>query len=297
MNTVSKPIILGLLAVTLWSSSAVVAKIAESSVGYILLTVSTFIIGFITFLAVTEYQGSTRTKLQTLRTNGSLKEFILYSGCTGIFMGLYYYTYYFSIQSPYSVQANLINYLWPTLTPLFAALLFKSSDSISLRGIVALLISFVGCGVVVTGLSISSLTITIYHISAFVAAVSAALYMNFAMLAEEVEENLSLIYMIALGVSFPFVILPALTQPVYIQLTSQTFIYLIYVSVFTFVIANLTWTRSLIEGNTSRISSLAYFIPVFSTILLALVAPPDTPLIAVLIGGSLVVFGQVITED
>lgn len=236
-------------------------------------------------------------RLENLRDDGLLKKYMLYSASTGLFIGVYYYSYYFSIQSPYSVQANLINYLWPTITPILAATLFKSSKPIGYRSVAALLISFIGCGIVITGFSISSFTFTIYHLSAFVAALSAGLYMNFAILAEDVIDDLPLIYMFALGVSTPFVILPAFVLPVTIAFTAETGLFILYVTAFTFVIANLSWTRSLIEGDTSRISALAYFIPIFSTALLALVSTPETPLVAVLVGGGLIVTGQIISRD
>lgn len=293
----STPFLLGLLAVVLWSTSSVVAKLAESSVGYIALTLSLFLIGFVVFLSVAYINIPIKEKLTSLSENNQLKPYLLYSAATGLFMGTYYYTFYFSIQSPYSVQANLINYLWPTLTPILSATIFKSSKPLDYKSVLALIISFIGGAIVVTGFSLTSFTLSIYHIAAFIAALTASLYMNFAMLAEDILDNLPLTYAIALGVALPFLIIPAFTQPVTIEPTLQTGVFILYVSVFTFVIANLTWTRSLIEGDTSRISSLAYFIPVFSTALLAIIAPPETPLSAIIIGGGLILLGQVLSKD
>lgn len=293
----STPFVLGLLAVFLWSTSSVVAKLAETSVGYIALTTSMFLIGFIVFLGITYSNIPIKEKLMLLSEKNQLKPYLLYSAATGLFMGVYYYTYYFSIQSPYSVQANLINYLWPTLTPFLAAAVFKSSKPIDKNSVIALLISFIGCAIVVTGFSLSSFTITIYHIAAFIAALTASLYMNFAMLAEDIFDNLPLTYTVALGAALPFVIMSVFTQPLTIEPTLRTGGFILYVSIFTFVMANLAWTRSLIEGNTARISSLAYLIPIFSTVLLAIIEPPDTTLSAIIVGGGLILLGQILTTE
>lgn len=296
-TTNSKPLLLALLSVLLWSTSSVVAKLAESSVGYIGLTISMFSIGFIVFFGVAQNRMPIKQKLTELRSNNVLKTYLFYTSATGIFMGIYYYTFYFSIQSPYSVQANLINYLWPTITPVLAATVFKSSKSLGYKSIIALLLSFIGCTIVITGFDLQSISLTKYHLSAFIAALSAGLYMNFAMMAEDILDELPLIYMLGLGFALPFVILPAFIQPVTLQVTFETGAYILYVSVFTFVIANLAWTRSLIGGNTSQISALAYFIPVFSTILLTLISTPEQPLSIVLLGGGLIIAGQVLSKD
>lgn len=296
-STDSKPLLLALLSVLLWSTSSVVAKIAESSVGYISLTISMFLVGFIIFFGVAQNRLSIRQTLTDLHNNNVLKRYLVYTAATGLFMGLYYYTFYFSIQSPYSVQANLINYLWPTITPVLAATVFKSSKSLGYKSLIALLLSFIGCTIVITGFDLQSISLTKYHLSAFIAALSAGLYMNFAMMAEDILDELPLIYMLGLGAALPFVILPAFIQPVTIQATVETGVYILYVSIFTFVIANLAWTRSLIEGNTSQISSLAYFIPVGSTILLTLVSTPEQPLSIILLGGGLIIAGQVLSTD
>jgi drug/metabolite transporter (DMT)-like permease len=297
MDLRSNPLVLALLSVLFWSTSAVVAKIGEGMIDSITIVVSQFIIGFVLFAIISQYNGSIKHKLLTLQEEDDLEQFTLYAGLTGLFLGLYYYTFYFSIQSPFSVQANLINYLWPTITPLLAALLFKSSKPIGYKSIVALIVSFIGCGIVITGLSIDSFEVTIYHISALIAALSAGLYMNFAMLAEEVQDDISLVYMIALGTILPFVAVLVYTQTIEVNFSLRAIPYAIYIGVFPFVFANLAWTRSIINGNTSKISKLAYLIPVSSTLLLAIISPLQTTFLALVLGGGLVIIGQMIADD
>jgi len=137
MKQISKSYIYALLSVLLWSTVATAFKIGLKTLSplYLILTASVF--SLITFFAVILFQGKVRD-LFAVSWSGLGKSALL-----GLLNPFGYYLILFQAYSLLPAQvAQPLNMIWPVTLALLSAPLLK--QKITVRNIVAILISFVG---------------------------------------------------------------------------------------------------------------------------------------------------------
>jgi len=137
MKRLSKAYIYALLSVLLWSTVATAFKLGLQTLSplYLILTATTF--SLLTFFVVILIQGKTR-ELFTVTWTGLGKSALL-----GALNPFGYYLILFQAYSLLPAQvAQPLNMVWPITLALLSAPLLK--QKITIRNIVAILISFVG---------------------------------------------------------------------------------------------------------------------------------------------------------
>jgi drug/metabolite transporter (DMT)-like permease len=154
---------IGLVAVLLWSSLAVLTAASGTMPPFELLAI-TFAIGGVTLWLARP--GAARALRQPWP--------VWLLGVGGLFV--YHAAYFVALRNAPPVEAGLINYLWPTLIVLFSALL--PGEHLRWQHIAGCLLALVGAALVVTGgrgLSLDP-AYTLGYAAALVAAVTWAIY-------------------------------------------------------------------------------------------------------------------------
>ena len=253
-----KEYIYAIISVLLWSTTATVTKILLGNLDsmQILLLGSLFAVVFL--LIINCIKGN----LKEIR-NYKLKDhfMIFVIGILGTF--LYNLFLFLGINTMQASQAFIINYLWPIMTVVFACIFLK--EKITIRKIIAIIISFIGVIIVssngnLLNIEKSSVIGTIYCI---LAAIS---YGLFSVLNKKQNYNkftsMMLYYLISFCISLIYCIcakrsfLPGMNQ----------LLGLLWIGVFTSAIAFTSWALALENGDTARISNIAYITPFISLV-------------------------------
>lgn len=209
--------------------------------------------------------------------------------------------FYFSIQAGPSIPANLINYLWPVLTPVLAVYLFqRPDDQITLYELAALLLAFIGAIIAVGNLPISlSLSVSgfrVSYVAALVAAISAAVYLNALDIAQDYISSISLTYFLGILFALPFLLISIPLMGLSWQLTTDSIPLILLYGLVGFAGGQLAWGRAITRGNKIVISGLAYLTPILSTLFLFIFVDANlTESMAA--GGVLIVISNVLLND
>lgn len=295
------PISYGLFSIFLWSLSASIADFLTGAVNYLGFTIGILLCGLL-FFGVDSYRKRHRfrRRYRALSRKEQYK-FLGSIGLFGILLVLYDLTFYFSIQAGPSVPANLINYLWPVLTPIFAVYLFRRpGDEITPYELSALLLAFAGAAIAVWdfsgGATILASEIRISYVAALVAAVSAALYLNALDMAQDYIDSVTLTYFLGLVFALPLLILATFVFELSIQITTDSIPLVVAYGFVGFAGGQLAWGRAITRGNKVVISALAYLTPILSTLFLfVLVDATLTQSMAA--GGTLIIVANVLLND
>lgn len=300
-NSIFEPISYGLFSVFLWSLSASIADFLTGDANYLAFTLGILVCGLL-FFGVDSYRK--RDQFLSEYTSLSKREKYVFLGSIslfGMFLTIYDLTFYFSIQAGPSIPANLINYLWPVLTPIFAVYLFRRpNDEITLYELATLLLAFVGAVIAVGDLS-SSLSLSlsgfrISYLAALVAAISAAVYLNLLDIAQDYVSSISLTYFLGILFALPplLISIPLFGLPW--ELTTNSLPIIFLYGFVGFAGGQLAWGRAITRGNKIVISGLAYLTPILSTLLLfVLVDATLTESMAA--GGVLIIISNVLLND
>ena len=293
---------LALATVFLWSLSAPGAKFVNEEANYITLPLIRFGCGAIIFGIWLWYDwNDCRDRLSELAggdDNGSVVRFGAVLLLFGVFLLVYDLTFLFSIQNGPSIPANVINYLWPLFFPALGAFVFRRSDStFGWFELGVLTVAFCGAALIAGGTANSFfINAQFTYFLAFVAAVSAAVYMNLLSIAQDIVDSTPLIFFVGLIVALCLESAAIILIGVDIRFDYDSLPLLVLYGFGTFGLGHFTWSQAINLGEDVLISSLAYLTPVLSTIFLHLfVNAPFTETIA--FGAVLIIVAQVLLND
>ena len=139
------------VSILLWSTSATVTKLLLSNLNSMqILFISSFI-AFIFLLIINLVKGNLK-ELKKYKLKDYVQIFII--GLLGTF--LYNLFLYLGISKMQASDAFIINYLWPIMTVLCACIILK--EKLTLRKIIAIIISFIGVVIVAGNGNILNIT-------------------------------------------------------------------------------------------------------------------------------------------
>lgn len=257
-------------AVVLWGSLAVLG-VSLSHLPPFLLTGLGLLIGSLVSLPLSKF------RLRDLKVSKKA----LAIGVYGLFG--YHAALFAGLQNAPSVQANLVNYLWPLLIVVLAPL-FISGTTLKLRHVVAGVVGFVGAGLaILSGTELVS-GFAIGYVFAFFGAI---FWSTYSLLSKALAIKTA-----AIG-TFGFVSgLLALAAHLVFEPLTQIALWdwplLLALGLGPLGMSFYLWNYALKTGNPQRVGLIAFLTPLLSTTLLLLVT--DTPLSPLLALAAVLIF-------
>jgi drug/metabolite transporter (DMT)-like permease len=251
-------------AVVLWGSLAALG-VSLSHLPPLLLTGIGLLIGSLVSLPLSKF------KLNDLKVSKKA----LAVGVFGLFG--YHAALFAGLQNAPSVQANLVNYLWPLLIVVLAPLFIKGTK-LSARQVLAALVGFAGAALAILSGSELVSGFAIGYVFAFMAAIFWATY---SLLSKRVAFRTA-----AVG-TFGFVSgLMAIAAHLFFepqaQLALSDWPLLVLLGLGPLGLSFYLWDYALKTGNPQRVGLIAFLTPLISTALLLLVTGiPLSPLLAI----------------
>lgn len=277
-----------MLAVVLWAtispfSKLMLYEISEIELLFLTMSIATgtlFILNLLT------------KKLHILKTY-RLKDYLILLGFGALGIYLYTLTYNMGIARLKASEACIINYLWPMMIVIFSVPILH--EKMTLRKLVACMISFLGIVVIVTKLDFSNLEFDSMSgiICCLIAAVS---YGLFSVLNKKVEYDqcvaMMLFYFCAAVLSgFQFL----LSGQEYIPLMSmKNHLLIAWIGMMPNALGYLFWNIAIVKGDTSKISNLAYISPFLALLFSALVLKEEISAYAII--GLLMIIGGIFLQ-
>jgi len=219
-----------------------------------------------------------------------VKDYLTFAYMGGLGIFLYYILYFSSLIFISAQETTIINYLWPIMVIVFASLILK--ERITLKKIIAILLSFMGVYIVVSHDTLSSFTSSniIGVLLAFLGAVS---YSLFSVLGK--KYNYDIIASMALYYLFSFIfIIPTILFFSEIIIPSiKAFIGLLWLGLFSASTGNVLWFLVLKDGETSKMANMIYLVPFISLVYIYFLTG-EKILLSSLIGLILIVLGILI---
>lgn len=290
------------LAVLIWSTTATIAVWLRPSANFLGIVIVQYASGL--FVLGCWVIGQWKTIQQQLEANVfhsssvSLSNFLLRMLGGGIAMWGYHILYFFALQRGPSVPVNLINYLWPLFLPFLGVYFFDLENPHWGRwewGLLGLAL----LGVVFITWSPEARLVTqwgISHTATLGAALLAGMYINLARWGRRQVHSVAFWYGGSILLSAPIVLGGIGLAPVDIHISRPALPWLLFLGAAGMGGAQLAWIHALETAPTLWVSSLAYLIPVLSTLLLVLIV--DAPLTgSVALGGVLVVVSNILLHD
>jgi drug/metabolite transporter (DMT)-like permease len=189
-------------------------------------------------------------------------------GIAGIFG--YHFLYFSAFKFAPAVETNLINYLWPLLIVLLSPL-FLSDYKLKAHHIIGAAIGLMGAGLIITG---GQLELNFYHLRGYLLAAGAALtWACYSLMTKRLPSfPTGAVGTFCLGSGILALIAFWLTSPTAhpIQLVPSDWLALILLGIGPMGAAFFTWDAALKRGDPRVIGSLAYLIPMTSTLVLFL---------------------------
>lgn len=192
----------------------------------------------------------------------TIKDYLLMAliGIPGTFF--YYIFYYSGTDLMPASQAFIINYLWPIMSVLFACIILK--EKLTLKKIIAIVISFCGVAIVIGGAFKEFDTKTL--LGAMLCILGAVSYGVFTALNQKFQYNKSMSLMMSYLVTFVITtIVNGVDGNLFMPRSDQMAGFL-WNGIFTVAIANTLWVMALAKGKTAKISNLAYITPFLSSV-------------------------------
>ncbi len=279
-----KSFIYALIAIFFWSTIATVSKLLLNSMDSMqVLAISSFF-AFLFLLVLNLIKGN----LKELKKYHPKDYAILFGvGLLGTF--LYNLFLYWGMERMEGGKAFIINYLWPLMIVLFACIILK--EKFTLQKLVATLLSFGGV-ILITAGDIAGGTDPLGALFCVCAAVS---YGLFSVLNKKCNYNnylaMMLYYLFAFLLAAGYLaieggqLLPTLSQ----------IPGLLWSGIFTYAIAYTFWALALADGETAKISNLAYITPFLSLVWTTLILKEPFDPLALL--GLLLIVGGILIQN
>ena len=258
-----KSYIYAVITVLIWSTLATVVKIVLSDIPNFEALAISSAFAFVFLLIVNIISGSIKEMKQY-----RLKDYLMMSGLG--FLGLFMYSalYYYGIAVLSSQEACILNYLWPMMIVVFACLLLK--EKLTVRKIIAMLLSFAGIIVLSFGSGGSSSGNRLFGIIACV--VAAVCYGLFSVLNKKHSLNQSVTMMwIWLTVAICSTVAGLIFEK-WLPIIGWQWAGIAWLGIVVNAVAYLLWALALKGAKDSaKIANLAYLVPFLSIVLSAVV--------------------------
>ena len=270
------------VSILLWSTSATVSKLLLGSINSMQILLISSFLAFIFLFIVNAIKGNLKL-IKEFKLKDYKQLFII--GLLGTF--LYNLFLYLGINHMQASQAFIINYLWPIMTVIFACIILK--EPMTFKKVIAIILSFLGVIIVTSNGNLfhidkSSLLGAFYCV---LAAISCGLFSVF-----NKQNNYNkyvstmLFYLLSFFISFIYILI---SKVWFIPQTNQL-LGLIWTGVFTSAIGITSWTLAIENGDTAKISNLAYITPFLSLIWTGLILK-ETISIYAIVGLILIILG------
>jgi drug/metabolite transporter (DMT)-like permease len=196
-------------------------------------------------------------------------------GVLGLFG--YHAALFAGLQNAPSVQANLVNYLWPLLIVVLAPLFIKGTK-LSSRQVVAALVGFTGAALAILSGSELVSGFAIGYVFAFVAAI---IWATYSLLSKRVAFRTAAVGTFGFVSGLMAIAAHLLFEP-QTQLALSDWPLLVLLGLGPLGLSFYLWDYALKTGNPQRIGLIAFLTPLISTALLLLVTGiPLSPLLAI----------------
>jgi len=192
----------------------------------------------------------------------------------------YHAALFAGLQNAPSVQANLLNYLWPLLIVVLAPILIRGT-TLTLRHLLAALAGFTGAG-----LAILSGTELVggFAIGYVFALIAAFLWATYSLLSKRIAFRTQAVGTFATVSGLLALGMHVLFEPT-TAITATDWILLVAIGVGPMGASFYLWDYALKTGNPQRVGLIAFLTPLFSTTLLLVVTgTPLSPLLAISAG-------------
>ncbi|MGB6328796.1 MAG: DMT family transporter [Halarcobacter sp.] len=275
--------ILGLLTILLWSSLALFTVNAGNIPAFLLLSISFLVASLIGLLLLKKQ----KRKLKDL-LNIPYKVYII--GVVGLFG--YHFFYFLAIKNAPAVEANLINYLWPLLIVLFSA--FLPNEKLKWFHILGTLLALSGAFLLV--LKDGSLEFESKYLLGYsFALIAAFLWASYSVISKTLKH-------IPTFAVTGFCIITAILSFISHLIFEQTYIPT-NLEFFSAIMLGLgpvggafyLWDFALKNADIKILGSLAYLIPLLSTLLLVFMGIADMTT-TIIIACVLIILGSLISS-
>jgi len=256
---IDKSIIFAFISSIIWGMSFLATKIAVIEIPPITLGFLRFLIAYITLLFI--------TKLLKIEEKIEKKHifFIVMMGFTGVTLSFVFENY--GLQYTSASNASLIISTVPIFTLIFNAFVLK--EKISKMIVFGIILSFIGIYFLLFGFSLKMNFNFKGDIIMFFASFSWVAYtyftktkMHYSVLT--ITKYLSLYGLILF---IPFMIIEwIVSKGITIQMSGIGLISLLYLGIICSALAYLLWNTALRDGDSKRVNSFIYLIPIFSII-------------------------------
>lgn len=227
--------------------------------------------------------GTTKTLIKGMRIEPQLLNGLKNAALSGVFIGLWYFGFYQALQYGPKIETTIIAFIWPLLS-VFAMRIFAKdlAKPLTLKSWLLILASFIGVVGIVLNNSASSGSEGFWGFFwAILAAIGSGLYLPFAVKASKSFSaklgtgvkttfySVSISNTIALITAGAAMIL--FKYPLdFTRIDISSFIYCIVIGLGVYLFAEIAWTWAFKETASLTLSSLPYFSPAVSVLLLAI---------------------------
>lgn len=249
----SKGNVFGIFAILIWSSLGVLGVFANNVPPFFMLFVCFFIASILGLI----YCKIKSCKISTFKQ----KPKVYLVGIIGLFG--YHFFYFFAIKNAPSVEANLINYLWPLLIVLFSA--FLPDNKLQKHHIIGAIFGFLGAFFLI-GLNANFKVQFLFgYASAIIAAVFWSSYSVISRTFKNVSSTIILPFCMATCV---LSLLAHLIFEPNVNLGISEVFALVGLGLGPVGGAFYLWDIAVKNGDIKLLGTLAYFVPLLSTFLL-----------------------------
>lgn len=274
------------MTVLLWASTSAIGKLLVTDLDNLQVSFFIFLIASITLFCIALLQG----KLHLIKEY-SPKDYLTFCwmGFIGIF--LYYVFYFRALMYLPAQEATIVNYLWPIMVVIFSMIILK--EDLTLRKIVAILISFVGIIVVVTQGEILSPQFANAK-GIFFALGAAVTWGLFSTIGKKHDYERVTSMMFYYLFAFLFIALTVSLFSSFPALSLLQLVCLLWLGIFTSGVAFVLWFLALKYGDTAKISSIIYLSPFISMVYIHLLVGEEILLSSIL--GLVIVIAGIIVQ-
>lgn len=203
-------------------------------------------------------------------------------GVIGLFG--YHFALFAGLQNAPSVQANLVNYLWPLLIVVLAPV-FLPGTRLTLLQVLAAVLGFIGAGLAILSGSDLVSGFAIGYVYAFFAAV---IWASYSLLSKRVKFETPAVGVFAL-VSGLLALVGHFAFEPSVVINQSDWLLLIILGLGPLGASFYLWDYAIKHGNPQRIGLIAFLTPVISTTLLLI--STNTPLSPLLAIAAVIIFG------
>jgi drug/metabolite transporter (DMT)-like permease len=253
-----KAYIFAFIATLLWGSTASVIKLLLKDLNSIQILMFASFFASIGLFLIVIFQN----KFSIIK-NYKMKDYFRFAcmGFIGVF--LYYLFLYIALDYLKAQEAFIINYLWPIMIVLFAIPIL--GEKFNFRKIIAVILSFIGVVIIVTHGDLQQLSFD-KPIGVIFAIIGAVCYGLFSVLGKKHNDDRTVSMMFYYVFSFFYSVIAIYLFSFFPSISGIQIVGLLWIGFFTSGGAFLLWFLALKNGDTTKISNIAFITPFVSLV-------------------------------